>query len=73
MAEFREFSPQLQQAARWALYARRVAPMLNGERAVLSLNLAGLPPARKGEVAAAKIRAGRNIPILEAMLGLDDA
>lgn len=72
VAEFREFPPEVQAAARWALFARRVAPMLREERALQSLNLNRLGPDAKLAFGWSKMRAGANIPILEAALGLGD-
>lgn len=72
VAEFREFSPDLQAAARWALFAERVAPMLSEHRAAQDANLGGLPPERKLAVGAVKIEAGRSVPVLAAILYPED-
>lgn len=68
VAEFREFSPALQQAARVALYAERVAPMLGGHRAVLAAPMAGRSMRGKGDLFAAKTNSTRAVAILEALL-----
>jgi hypothetical protein len=67
-AEFQTASPDLLAAARWALFARRVAPMLGEQRAQQAANLHALRPAAKLVEGVAKRHAGVAIPILEALL-----
>jgi len=55
-------------AMRWALYAERLAPMLDDDDEILARPLAGLAPDAAGRLAMAKFKAGDHRKAIHAAL-----
>jgi hypothetical protein len=71
-AEFRHARPEFVSAARFALFAERIVPLMQTEQRIQATSMANLEPAVKGDLARAKMNAAQNIAMYRSALLLDD-
>lgn len=59
-------------AARFALYAERMMPMLAEMERIQATDVGGLSPEARGQIGMAKLAAGQAIPLVRSLLFPED-
>ena len=70
--ELRTASSEFMEAARFALFAEHLTPMLTNAEQIQDLSLAGADPERMRALVPAKVAAANAIPALKSLLWPED-
>ena len=70
--ELRTASPEFMAAARFALFAEHIAPMLTNAEQVQNMPMTGVEPEQMRTLVPAKVAAANAIPALKALLWPED-